>query len=819
MPIAHSATRLGKFRLFEGFGVEELKRVGDFVEERHCVPTTVLFSQGTQPAFLYLVEAGAVQEIGFDPQGALNINRQARAGGIVGRRSMINDLPYPATATVIEDAMLLAISVAHLRALLTIFPALRQRLRRTECVSRFLAIPLLCSFTEEELFQQLADSLEEITFPAGTTIFEEGDRADALYVIDTGRVKESAKDKNDKNWPKYFAAGSFFGRHALLNYSRRRATAQAETDVKLFRLNAYVFEWLRTRPGFKDALTRPDILAYMRKAVLFSKLSDEEIKHLAGYVGLAHHRPAQGQAGQPKYRPADILVYRGEVDPTYYVLYEGKAAVHSRDEGGRSRPPKYLSAGDPLPESEGFLFLGEPSEVTVEPMTDTNWFYLTRDDLEQFLTIRPKIRDKLLPREEVKARLEAKTFAWMEAGEVPVLYTRRHWIILAKAVIWPAMLLIIAGVLWFADQLPGLVSWLHNVSPALFLMGVLWVIWSAINWNNDWFVVTNKRVIHQEKLWLISESRVGAPLDKIQNVNSSQRFIGNLLHYGDLTVETAAAVGTLSVKFTYIPKPEKAQEAVSAQVKRGQVSEGPGMRRVARERLEASVGDDLHPVVPRPVAPTTLSTGSTPSKPGIIRQFLDLTMGRLFWMEQETGTQIIWRKHWWNLLRRSWLSALAVLVSLATLLAYLLSVQSRSTTITLILAGLLAAALGWWLWNWKDWGNDLYIVTTDGVIDTERKPLGISSKKTVTTFDKVQNVSYDISNPWATLLRYGTVILQTAGAQGRLDFPYVRHPDKVQDEIYRRLSAYREEENRKQREAQLTALPEWFSVYDRMRQP
>jgi len=115
----------------------------------------------------------------------------------------------------------------------------------------------------------------------------------------------------------------------------------------------------------------------------------------------------------------------------------------------------------------------------------------------------------------------------------------------------------------------------------------------------------------------------------------------------------------------------------------------------------------------------------------------------------------------------------------ATLLAYLLSVQSRSTTITLILAGLLVAALGWWLWNWSDWGNDLYILTADGVIDTERKPLGISSKKTVTTFDKVQNVSYDISNPWATLLRYGTVILQTAGAQGRLDFPYVRHPDKV----------------------------------------
>ena len=819
MPISHSAARLGKFRLFEGFGAEELKRVGELLEERHCVPTTVLFSQGAQPAFLYLVETGAVQEIGLDPQGMPNINRQARAGDIVGRRAMINDLPYPATATVIEDAMLLAISVAHLRALLAIFPALRQRLRRTECVSRLLAIPLFSSFTEEEMFVQLADSLEEVTFPAGTTIFEEGDQADAMYVIDTGRVIESVKDKNDKSWPKYFTAGSFIGRRGLLDYARRRATARAETDVKLFCLNSYTFEWLRTRPGFKEALTRPDICDYMRKAVLFSKLSDEEIKHLAGYVGLAHYRPALGQAGQADYRPADIPVYRGEVDPTYYLLYEGEAIVRSRDESGKRRPPQYLSAGDALPESEGFLFFGEPSEVTVEPTADTHWFYLTRDDLEQFLAVRPKIRDRLLPRKEVKARLEAKPFAWMESGEVPVLYTRRHWVVLVRAMILPIILLAVAGVLWFADELPGFLVWLHRISPALLLFGVLWLIWSAINWRNDWFVVTNRRVIHREKLWPISESQQEAPLDKIQNVDFKQQFIGNLLRYGVLTVETAAAVGTQSVNFTYIPKPQKAQEVISAQLKQGQVGEGIGMRRVVRERLEASVGDKLHPIVPRPVAPIRSSGRSTQAKPGIIRQFLDLTMGRWFWMEQKTGTQIIWRKHWWNLLARTWLSALAVLTSLGMLLAYLLSVQSRSTTITLFLAALLAAAVGWWFWNWKDWGNDQYIVTSDSVIDTERKPLGISSKKTVTTFDKVQNVSYDIPNPWATLLRYGTVIIQTAGAQGRLDFPYVRHPDKVQAEIHRRLSAYREDEIRKQREAQLTALPEWFSVYDRMGQP
>ena len=162
---------------------------------------------------------------------------------------------------------------------------------------------------------------------------------------------------------------------------------------------------------------------------------------------------------------------------------------------------------------------------------------------------------------------------------------------------------------------------------------------------------------------------------------------------------------------------------------------------------------------------------------------------------------------------------LAVLLLLVALSAYRIALHGRSPVITLLLTLLLATAMGWWWWSWKDWGNDLYIVTKDSVIDTERKPLGFRSKKTVTTFDKIQNVTSDIPNPWATLLRYGTVVLYTAGAQGRLDFPYVRHPDQVQAEIFRRLSTYREAESRKQREAQLTALPEWFSVYDRMRQP
>jgi len=120
----------------------------------------------------------------------------------------------------------------------------------------------------------------------------------------------------------------------------------------------------------------------------------------------------------------------------------------------------------------------------------------------------------------------------------------------------------------------------------------------------------------------------------------------------------------------------------------------------------------------------------------------------------------------------------------------------------------------WLIWGCLDWANDQYIVTQDKIIDIEQLPLGFRSKRTETTFDRVQNVSFDIPHPLATLLNYGTVMIHTAGAQGRLDFLFVSDPKRVQAEVFRRLSAYQASQRRRQREEQWAELPEWFAAYE-----
>jgi len=188
-----------------------------------------------------------------------------------------------------------------------------------------------------------------------------------------------------------------------------------------------------------------------------------------------------------------------------------------------------------------------------------------------------------------------------------------------------------------------------------------------------------------------------------------------------------------------------------------------------------------------------------------------------FWIEKETSDGVIWRKHWIRLLARVWLPSLIGILVLLALVG--MTVLSGQVSMPLFaLGGLLLLATGvWWWWGWANWGNDQYIATNDRLIDIEKLPLGFKTQRTETTFDKVQNVSYQIPNPFATLLNFGSVIIHTAGAQGQLTFQYVHDPSRVQSEIFRRLSAYNETRRRRDQEERWADLPEWFATFAELR--
>ena len=86
---------------------------------------------------------------------------------------------------------------------------------------------LFKSLADDEI-EALAAKVDTVTWEAGTTIFEEGDRADACYVIDSGRVKVMRRLVDGQ--PIALAQlghGAIVGELALVASDRRSATVQA----------------------------------------------------------------------------------------------------------------------------------------------------------------------------------------------------------------------------------------------------------------------------------------------------------------------------------------------------------------------------------------------------------------------------------------------------------------------------------------------------------------------------------------------------------------------------------------------------------------
>jgi hypothetical protein len=74
------------------------------------------------------------------------------------------------------------------------------------------------------------------------------------------------------------------------------------------------------------------------------------------------------------------------------------------------------------------------------------------------------------------------------------------------------------------------------------------------------------------------------------------------------------------------------------------------------------------------------------------------------------------------------------------------------------------------------------ILTATRIVDVDQRGF-FHRVVSETTFDKVQDVSYVIKGIAATIFRYGSVVIQTAGNAANIELNGVRHPQRVQDLI------------------------------------
>src|SRR5439155_96323 len=118
----------------------------------------------------------------------------------------------------------------------------------TDPVAELLrGVPFFAGLDRVDL-ARLLGALEEVHGKAGEVISAEGAEADALYLLQDGRLAISVSSPDGEIWLRDVKGPAHFGELGLL-LARRTATSRALTDVVLWRLPRTRFEALvRDRP-------------------------------------------------------------------------------------------------------------------------------------------------------------------------------------------------------------------------------------------------------------------------------------------------------------------------------------------------------------------------------------------------------------------------------------------------------------------------------------------------------------------------------------------------------------------------------------------
>ncbi len=93
-----------------------------------------------------------------------------------------------------------------------------------------------------------------------------------------------------------------------------------------------------------------------------------------------------------------------------------------------------------------------------------------------------------------------------------------------------------------------------------------------------------------------------------------------------------------------------------------------------------------------------------------------------------------------------------------------------------------AIILGYAIYHGVRWYYDSFIITDKRIIDIDQK--GVFSRNvSETTFDKIQDITYEVKGFLGTMLNYGDIAVQTASAQEKIAIKKIANPKQIQDQV------------------------------------
>ncbi len=497
-----------------------------------------------------------------------------------------------------------------------------------------------------------------------------------------------------------------------------------------------------------------DKIDFLRNQKIFKGISEEDLNKIARRWTTS------------TYRLDEDIFAKGDNDRNFYILFSGEI-IEWEVEDEEINILSTLSAYDEFG-SEAFLF-NRTRESNFTSTKTSQVLAITASNFEWVLRSFPKIKMNMDALSKTHRQAEKLKFDWLHQGEIIYMITRRHpaelWIDLLK----PVLALFLSGLFLLVTRfIPGMIGLSTLIGVVLAVFSFLWIIWMGFDWQNDYFIITNERIIWVEEVILSRSSRQEIPLPQIQFINVSRSYWGRVFNFGDVTIKTYTHTGNL--RLTFVREPMEFQALVDEQLVRSKDKEEESKTEALRHSIRQSLGMEAE-------------------EEEIIN---DLQIEE----DEENFTflktrvvnygEITYHKHWMVLVKAIWWQIVG-LIGLGVLLFLNFfstseSLFSVSTQTTLTAAFILGTIFVFMLWyHFVDYQNDLYRLTSEMIIDLEKKPFGKEDSKTA-PLKNIQSIRVAKHGIIQVLLNYGSVKVNVA--DGVLDFIYVHNPAQVQRDIF-----------------------------------
>lgn len=539
-------------------------------------------------------------------------------------------------------------------------------------------------------------------------------------------------------------------------------------------------------------------VAFLRRIHLFHAIKDEDLAAIAGML-------------QEETRSADEQIFlEGVPADRFFIIYHGSVRI-THTEGGQARDLAVLVSGDYF--GEEALLTAHMRATAARVVEKADLLSLTGTQFQQLIHQFPKLKNAFAVSVGSRRLARQQQFDWLRPDEVIYFLARKHEVVLAQVLTAPIVALAAPILLLFYFFLSRSFISIFGAG-LLFVAIILWGVWNWIDWGNDYYIVTNQRAVWLEKVVGLYDSRQEAPLSTVLSVGVETDMTGRLLDYGNLIVRTYVG----KIPFSHVSHPYEAAHLVEELWTRTKHLASRMEREAMRDVLRRKMG---LPVAMKPEEMPRLERTVTPSL--YRRSILKVIGSNWFKLRTEDSGTITYRKHWYVLWQQVWQPTVLILLIGFGMLARLIMLARTPgeklfdaskvppvDTTMLALPVLFIPIFLWWIYQYLDWRNDIYLVTPDQILDIDKKPFGTEERRAA-PLENILSTEAERVGLAGYLLNFGSVYITVGGAH--LDFHDVLDPTAVQADIDRRrevrVALKREMDTAAERER----MSDWLVAY------